>query len=217
MTSAQTTDDHDPAGSEELGLRELKKRQTRMAMHRAALELVVEHGLSAVTAQMIAERAGVSTRTFFNYFTSKDEAVFGFRSPHLPDEALAAVDPAGDPVTEASRLLLATMRTATPHGTAARRRRLQQQNPSLGRYRMQALAEAEDLVIEALTTTFADHPALAQAADGPQDTVRMWCTIAGAVLRHAATAPDRTPGAALTDADLQSSLALFHDLHGSTA
>ena len=53
MTSAQTTDDHDPAGSEELGLRELKKRQTRMAMHRAALELVVEHGLSAVTAQMI--------------------------------------------------------------------------------------------------------------------------------------------------------------------
>ena len=62
-------------------------------------------------------------------------------------------------------------------------------------------AEAEDLVIEALTTTFADHPALAQAADGPQDTVRMWCTIAGAVLRHAATAPDRTPGAALTDAD----------------
>ena len=34
VTSAQTTDDHDPAGSEELGLRELKKRQTRMAMHR---------------------------------------------------------------------------------------------------------------------------------------------------------------------------------------
>ena len=77
MTSAQTTDDHDPAGSEELGLRELKKRQTRMAMHRAALELVVEHGLSAVTAQMIAERAGVSTRTFFNHWVTKESAILG--------------------------------------------------------------------------------------------------------------------------------------------
>ena len=77
MTSAQTTDDHDPAGSEELGLRELKKRQTRMAMHRAALELVVERGLSAVTAQMIAERAGVSTRTFFNHWVTKESAILG--------------------------------------------------------------------------------------------------------------------------------------------
>ncbi|WME23521.1 TetR/AcrR family transcriptional regulator [Brachybacterium sp. GU-2] len=77
MTSAQTTDDHDPAGSEELGLREQKKRQTRMAMHRAALELVVERGLSAVTAQMIAERAGVSTRTFFNHWVTKESAILG--------------------------------------------------------------------------------------------------------------------------------------------
>ena len=198
-------------------LRERRRAETWAALHDAAAEAALAGTSTDCSVDAIAAAAGVSTRTFFNYFTSKDEAVFGFRSPHLPDEALAAVDPAGDPVTEASRLLLATMRTATPHGTAARRRRLQQQNPSLGRYRMQALAEAEDLVIEALTTTFADHPALAQAADGPQDTVRMWCTIAGAVLRHAATAPDRTPGAALTDADLQSSLELFHDLHGSTA
>ena len=198
-------------------LRERRRAETWAALHDAAAEAALAGTSTDCSVDAIAAAAGVSTRTFFNYFTSKDEAVFGFRSPHLPDEALAAVDPAGDPVAEASRLLLATMRTATPHGTAARRRRLQQQNPSLGRYRMQALAEAEDLVIEALTTTFADHPALAQAANGPQDTVRMWCTIAGAVLRHAATAPDRTPGAALTDADLQSSLALFHDLHGSTA
>ncbi|NVP72842.1 TetR/AcrR family transcriptional regulator, partial [Vibrio cholerae O1 biovar El Tor] len=55
----------------------LKKRQTRMAMHRAALELVVEHGLSAVTAQMIAERAGVSTRTFFNHWVTKESAILG--------------------------------------------------------------------------------------------------------------------------------------------
>jgi len=79
VTHAQTSvdHDHDPAAAEELGLREQKKRQTRMAMHRAALELVVEHGLSGVTAQMIAERAGVSTRTFFNHWATKESAILG--------------------------------------------------------------------------------------------------------------------------------------------
>lgn len=59
------------------GLRERKKRETRLALHRAALELVDEHGLAAVTTDEIAARADVSPRTFFNYFPSKDAAVLG--------------------------------------------------------------------------------------------------------------------------------------------
>ncbi|UVY83657.1 TetR/AcrR family transcriptional regulator [Brachybacterium sp. NBEC-018] len=66
----------DPAPAE-LGLREQKKRQTRLDMHQAAIELVAEHGLSAVTAQMIAQRAGVSTRTFFNHWSTKEAAILG--------------------------------------------------------------------------------------------------------------------------------------------
>ena len=60
-----------------LGLRELKKRQTRIAMHRAALELVLEHGLTGVTVEAIAQRAGVSTRTFFNHWSTKESAIIG--------------------------------------------------------------------------------------------------------------------------------------------
>lgn len=60
-----------------LGLRELKKRQSRIAMHRAALELVHEHGLGGVTVEAIAQRAGVSTRTFFNHWTTKESAIIG--------------------------------------------------------------------------------------------------------------------------------------------
>ncbi len=60
-----------------LGLRELKKRQTRIAMHRAALELVLEHGLAGVTVEAIAHRAGVSTRTFFNHWSTKESAIIG--------------------------------------------------------------------------------------------------------------------------------------------
>ncbi|GAB4096884.1 TetR/AcrR family transcriptional regulator [Brachybacterium horti] len=79
VTDTRTPTDTSAAAPacEELGLREQKKRQTRLAMHRAALELVAEHGLSAVTAQMIAQRAGVSTRTFFNHWSTKESAILG--------------------------------------------------------------------------------------------------------------------------------------------
>lgn len=61
--------------SSELGLRDRKKAATRAALADAAAELAREHGLHEVTADAIAARAGVSTRTFHNYFASKEEAV----------------------------------------------------------------------------------------------------------------------------------------------
>jgi AcrR family transcriptional regulator len=57
------------------GLRERKKRQTRQALSWAALRLAVERGLDNVLVEDIAAEAGVSTRTFNNYFSSKAEAI----------------------------------------------------------------------------------------------------------------------------------------------
>lgn len=75
--TASSAEPEDDASDEELGLRERKKRQTRIAMHRAALELVAEEGSANVTAEMIARRAGVSTRTFFNHWSSKESSILG--------------------------------------------------------------------------------------------------------------------------------------------
>jgi AcrR family transcriptional regulator len=58
-----------------MGLRERKKLGTRWALSDAALELALEQGLDNVTREDIANRAGVSLRTFNNYFAGKYEAI----------------------------------------------------------------------------------------------------------------------------------------------
>jgi len=61
---------HEPSG-----LRERKKVATRHALGVAAMRLAIERGLDNVLVEDIAEAAGVSTRTFNNYFGSKYEAI----------------------------------------------------------------------------------------------------------------------------------------------
>jgi AcrR family transcriptional regulator len=57
------------------GLRERKKADTRRALSDAALNLAFERGLENVTRDEIANLAGVSLRTFNNYFNGKYEAL----------------------------------------------------------------------------------------------------------------------------------------------
>lgn len=57
------------------GLRERKKAATRLALHEAALRLVLRDGLAGVTVESIADAADVSRRTFSNYFAGKEEAL----------------------------------------------------------------------------------------------------------------------------------------------
>jgi AcrR family transcriptional regulator len=75
------------ATTDETGLRERKRRQTRHQLISAAMRLFEQKGYEQTTVAEIAAATGVSTKTFFNYFASKDEVLF----PHLSSRIDAAV------------------------------------------------------------------------------------------------------------------------------
>ena len=99
-----TVDSAVPTETEEVrvSLRERKKLATRRSLRRTAFELAAERGFSNVTVEDIAEAAGVSTRTFFNYFPSKEAALFG-NEPEKVDELRERIAHAapGEPALDA--------------------------------------------------------------------------------------------------------------------
>jgi AcrR family transcriptional regulator len=84
------------------GLRERKKVATRRALGLAARRLAVERGLDNVLVDDIAEAAGVSTRTFNNYFSSKYEAICALEFDRAMRIGAALLErPAGEPLWDA--------------------------------------------------------------------------------------------------------------------
>ncbi|QIS21992.1 TetR family transcriptional regulator [Nocardia terpenica] len=89
------------------GLREQKKLATREALSAAALRLALEHGPENVRVDDIAEAAGVSPRTYNNYFSSREQAIVAAvmrQREHRIAAALAerpATEPLADAVVEA--------------------------------------------------------------------------------------------------------------------
>jgi AcrR family transcriptional regulator len=57
--------------------RAVRKAETQTALRDAALELYAEYGYDGVTTEDIAERAGVSARTFFRYYPTKESVLLG--------------------------------------------------------------------------------------------------------------------------------------------
>jgi AcrR family transcriptional regulator len=73
------------------GLRERKKQATRAALREAALRLAMERGPDNVRVDDIAEAAGVSPRTYNNYFASRDQAIVAAVTAERESRIAAAV------------------------------------------------------------------------------------------------------------------------------
>ncbi|WP_016907116.1 TetR/AcrR family transcriptional regulator [Streptomyces xiaopingdaonensis] len=80
--------------NERSDLRAARRQQTHGLISRTALELALERGPSAVTVDEIATAAGVSRRTFFNYFAAKEDALLtGPPAPSTEELERFAADP----------------------------------------------------------------------------------------------------------------------------
>ena len=68
------------------GLRERKRAATRAAITAVARSLTAERGLNGYTVEDVCEQAGISRRTFFNYFPTKEDAILGHVDDEHPEE-----------------------------------------------------------------------------------------------------------------------------------
>lgn len=144
----------------EQGLRERKKAATRQALHDAALRLALDHGPERVTVEAIADEAGVSRRTFSNYFANKEEALFygDQRRMRLLADLVRERPVSETPwiaLTEAARRFYAETGDLDPEWIA--RSRLVRRHPSLAAAQVQSFAASERELSEAVAVRLRDQ------------------------------------------------------------
>lgn len=151
------------------GLRERKKRLMRQQLSDTATEMFVERGFDAVRVAEIAEACGVSEKTVFNYFPTKESLILDH-----PDAALTALrsdlaEPGVSPV-EATLRILAEERAAVlswlaeqddPAEAVTKSRRfglLIATTPALRAHRLEMTEQLVVVAAEALAERAGDHP-----------------------------------------------------------
>src|SRR3954453_237040 len=135
------------------GLRERKKDETREALRAAAIRLFLEQDPSTVTVNDICEAARVSRRTFFNYFESKEAALFAWdqRLTDQPASKLAARPSHEPPLTALRRAMDDTMPSFAAQTGWHARKELFSASPELRTKALHAVFRLEDRLVEVLT------------------------------------------------------------------
>ncbi|ROQ39565.1 TetR family transcriptional regulator [Frondihabitans sp. PhB188] len=148
---------------EQLGLRDRKREETRRRLEAAAVELVLRDGLEHATVDSISARADVSSRTFFNYFDTKEDAVLGIHDAVLTRESvtehIAATD--GVDVLESTLVLLLSLIRPSIEGAALHESRVEllRRHPQLlSRHMVQMTRMVDDLVAAVTRILQHDRP-----------------------------------------------------------
>lgn len=159
-----TRSDATPAGAPDSeGVRQRNYRETHQRIHLAALALAERDGLQHMTTAQIAADAGISRRTFFRYFSCKEQAVLPGHRRYLdalaeipllqpgaatPADIVAIIDAVGDQVL---------MLEGDPELTVHRRvSALLHSEPELRAYGAAQDAEIAERMAERLTERFPD-------------------------------------------------------------
>jgi AcrR family transcriptional regulator len=143
------------------GLRERKKRLMRQQLSDTATEMFLEHGFDAVRVAEIAEACGVSEKTVFNYFPTKESLVLDLGEATLASLRVDLADPGLSPVEAALRILSGELSGITSwleaqddlawaKATLLRFGGLIRSTPSLRAYQLDMAARLVDVAAEIL-------------------------------------------------------------------
>ncbi len=120
------------------------------------MDLLRTRGPGNFTVEDIAEAAGISRRTFFNYFGSTEAALasvtFGFLDTALQQFRLR---PAGEPILESARAALVELADPMTVAPVAELYSLGQTNPQLSRSELEAWDHCTEQIIDAARERFA--------------------------------------------------------------
>ncbi|TQM43856.1 TetR/AcrR family transcriptional regulator [Pseudonocardia cypriaca] len=135
----------------------------------AAFDLFAEQGFDRTTVAEIAERAGLTPRTFFNHFADKREVLFGLSAEFRQRvvRGIAECPPATPPLDAAVHALQAALDAMFEHRRAAVTRRfaIVEANPELRERELSKIADLADAVEAALRARGHDTDTAGFAAD----------------------------------------------------
>jgi len=148
--------------------RELNKAATRQSITDSTLALLRQHGPGNFTVEDIAEAAGISRRTFFNYFGSTEAAIASVTNGFL-DSALELFRqrPADEPILESARAALIGLADPMTVAPLAELFGLTQGNPLMARSELEAWDHCTEQIVAAARERF---PRTKQGPGTEQDT-----------------------------------------------
>jgi len=142
---------------------------TKQRLKQIAMDLFDKRGFDETTIADIAERAGLTERTFFRYFTDKREVLFDGRAA-LEDvfKDTIATSPSSAPLQMVSDALVVVgefMESQRGRAVAARRQRIITANPELQERELLKMNYLAVVISEALQKRDVDRAAANLTAD----------------------------------------------------
>jgi AcrR family transcriptional regulator len=185
-------------GSQEVvedGLRERKKRLMRQQLSDTATKMFMERGFDAVRVSEVAEVCGVSEKTVFNYFPTKESLVLDRWETTAVSLRSGLADPGMSPVEAARRILAAELEDllswltshedqAAARSTMRRFVELIEATPALRAHQR----DARDGIVAVAAEVLGERAGMSADAPEPQITaialIGLWDVHARSLSRH---------------------------------
>ncbi|MEO7123046.1 MAG: TetR family transcriptional regulator [Lacisediminihabitans sp.] len=145
-------------------------------LEQAAMELYLERGFEQTTVADIAERAGLTERTFFRHFVDKREVIFGGQADfqQMFVDAVAGAPDAASPLDAVAAALHVAAAQFEPRRAWSReRQRVIDANPALQERELVKLAAVASAIAAALRERGVNEPAASLAAQSGMTVFRV--------------------------------------------